>query len=69
MVFHDPPKKFRRGTNGVYEAPREILKAIPGLNLIEMPRNAENAFCCGGGGGVPDAFPGFFTMDGRPKDP
>ena len=57
--YHDPPKKFRRGTNGVYEAPREILKAIPGLNLIEMPRNAENAFCCGGGGGVPDAFPDF----------
>ena len=57
--YHDPPKKFRRGTNGVYEAPREILKAIPGMTLVEMTRNAENAFCCGGGGGVPVAFPDF----------
>lgn len=59
--YHDPPKQFRRGTNGVYEAPREILKAIPGIDLREMTRNAENAFCCGGGGGVPAVFPDFAT--------
>jgi Fe-S oxidoreductase len=57
--YHDPPKEFRRGTNGVYEAPREILKSIPGLELVEMIRNSENSFCCGGGGGVPAAFPDF----------
>ena len=57
--YHDPPKQFRRGTDGVYDAPREILKAIPGIELVEMTRNEENAFCCGGGGGVPAAFPDF----------
>lgn len=57
--YHDPPKQWRRGTNGIYNAPRQILKSISGLELVEMTRNEENSFCCGGGGGVPDAFPDF----------
>ncbi len=57
--YHDPPKQWRRGTNGIYDAPRRVLKSIPGIELIEMTRNEENAFCCGGGGGVPAAFPKF----------
>ena len=42
---------------GVYEAPRKILRAIPGIELVEMERNQRWSWCCGGGGGVPEADP------------
>ncbi len=37
--------------SGLYESPRELLRAIPGISLVEMPFTRENALCCGGGGG------------------
>ena len=37
--------------NNIYDSPREILKSIPGIDLVEMKRNRTKSFCCGAGGG------------------
>jgi Fe-S oxidoreductase len=67
MIIHDPPKKYRRGANGVYEPPRDILKSIPGLKFVEMHRIKEYAWCCGAGAGVMDAYPDFAVWTGTER--
>jgi len=56
-VFHDPCKLGRRFD--IYRQPRRVLQAVPGLELKEFPRSTFNSLCCGGGGGVPYAFPDY----------
>ncbi len=55
----NPPLERRRGTYGVYQQPRDILSAIPGVELVETPRMRENTWCCGAGRGTAAAFPDF----------
>jgi heterodisulfide reductase subunit D len=55
VTYHDPCHLGRHMS--FYEIPREVYKSIPGLILVEMKRNKENAWCCGAGGGLKIGYP------------
>jgi heterodisulfide reductase subunit D len=50
VTYHDPCD-LGRGAR-VFEAPREVIRSIPGVKFVELPRNRENCQCCGGGGNL-----------------
>lgn len=49
VTYQDPC--FLGRYNRIYDEPREILRGVPGIELVEMERSRENSFCCGGGSG------------------
>jgi len=56
VTYHDPCDLGRN--SGIYEEPRKLLKAVPGLEFVELENSRECTTCCGGGGNVESVDPG-----------
>ncbi len=72
VVYHDPCHGGRHlmhslGRDWVFEAPREVISAIPGLELKEFPANREFQVCCGAGGGVKTGDPTLASLIAHEK--
>ena len=61
VAYHDPCHLGRH--LGVFNPPRDILKALPGITLVERPATRENTICCGAGGGMRLFDGGIFAQD------
>ncbi|MBU4490388.1 MAG: (Fe-S)-binding protein [Actinobacteria bacterium] len=68
VTYHDPCHLGRYCE--LYDAPRRIIEALPGVELVEMPRNREKSWCCGAGAGVKTIYPDFalWTSEERIKE-
>ena len=51
VTYHDPCRLNKR--KGVHEAPRELIRAIPGITFKDVDRVTQWSYCSGGGGGLP----------------
>lgn len=66
VTYHDPCFLGRHGK--VFDAPREVMNAMPGLNLVEMERNRRWSYCCGSGAKITSAcYPEFTAATTRER--
>ena len=65
VTYHDPCA-LGRGCD-IYDSPRRVLAHLGGAQLVEMPRNRENAWCCGAGADVPEHQPEFADWSGTTR--
>jgi len=62
MAVSDSPRTMNYGNQGNYDSPRRLLLRIEGLELVEMERNRQFAYCCGGETSVTEAYPDMADM-------
>jgi heterodisulfide reductase subunit D len=65
VTYHDPCD-LGRGAR-VFEAPRALIRAVPGVELVEMAHHRENCRCCGGGGNLEMVSPELSSAIARDK--